>query len=140
MVIGQGGREHALVRALKLSPSVSDVHAAPGSAGMARDCVCHFGVKPANHGAITSLCAELKIDCVVVGPEVPLAEGLADSLRARGFAVVGPEQAAARLESSKIFSKEFMTAAGVTTARYFVVDSVSSCLSRSGPNSNRRMF
>jgi phosphoribosylamine--glycine ligase len=127
LVVGTGGREHALVRALKFSPSVTEVHAAPGSAGIAQEAICH-AIKLSDHAAWENLIKKHSFDCVVIGPEVPLAEGLADFLRAKGVATIGPNQTAARLESSKIFSKEFMDTAGVKTARYFVVDSVESCL------------
>ena len=127
LVIGQGGREHALVRALKISPSVTEVHAVPGSVGMARDSVCH-GIRLSDHAAIVKLYEKFRYDCVVVGPEVPLAEGLGGHLRAAGAAVVGPSREAARLESSKIFAKEFMTVAGVPTARFQVISSVDECL------------
>lgn len=129
LVVGQGGREHALVRALKFSPSVTDVHAVPGSAGMAQEAICH-SMKVNDRAAWDSLLNKHSFDCIVIGPEVPLAEGLADFLRAKGIATVGPNQTAARLESSKIFSKEFMNTAGVKTARHFIVDSVDECLQK----------
>lgn len=127
LVVGQGGREHALVRALKSSPSVTEVHAVSGSAGMAQEAICHpFSLNDLSEW--DSLLKKQSFDCVVVGPEVPLADGLADYLRAKGIATIGPNQMAAKLEASKVFAKEFMVSAGVPTARHVLVDSLSSCL------------
>jgi phosphoribosylamine---glycine ligase len=130
LVIGQGGREHALVRALKFSPSVSEVHAMPGNPGMAQEAICHQ-MKISDFSAWESFLKKHTFDCVVIGPEVPLADGLADFLRSKGVPVVGPSQTAARLESSKVFSKEFMVNAGVPTARFKVVESKEECLEKS---------
>jgi phosphoribosylamine--glycine ligase len=123
LVVGQGGREHALVRALKSSRSVLSVHAVPGSDGIAADALCH-PISWRDINAVRSFIEREKIHLVVIGPETPLAEGLSDLLRDSGIDVVGPSAAAARLESSKIYSKEFMVEAGVRTARYKVVGSV----------------
>jgi phosphoribosylamine---glycine ligase len=131
LVVGQGGREHALVKALSSAPSVSEVHALPGSAGIAREprTKCH-SIDWKNFDEVRTLLKQESIDLVVVGPEVPLAEGLSDSLRAHGHSVFGPSQEAARLESSKIYAKEFLTEAKVTTARSFVVARVDETLER----------
>ena len=123
LVIGQGGREHAIVLALKQSPSVAEVQALPGSDGIARDCRCH-DVKWEDFGAVAQLVERESISLVVIGPEVPLAQGLSDELRKKGVVVFGPSQAAARLESSKVFSKEFMVEAGAPTARFHIVRTV----------------
>lgn len=123
LVVGQGGREHALVRALRLSPSVKAVHALPGSDGIALEARCH-DVDWRDFDRVTRLVQDEAIDLVVVGPEVPLDGGLSDALRAKGVRVVGPSREAAKLESSKIFSKQFMLEAGVPTARSFEVSSV----------------
>lgn len=123
LVVGQGGREHALVRALRMSSSVEKVHALPGSAGMALDAHCH-DLAWENFDLVHQLIQREAIDLVVVGPEVPLAGGLSDALRAKGVLVFGPSREAAQLESSKIYSKEFMVEAGVATARFEVVASV----------------
>ena len=123
LVIGQGGREHALVRALRLSPSVQEVHALPGSDAIALEAQCHPLVWE-DFAAVLSLVREIQIDLVVVGPEVPLVAGLSDALRAGGVKVFGPSQAGAQLEGSKIYSKKFMVEAGVPTARYEIVSSV----------------
>lgn len=130
LVIGQGGREHALVRALKLSPSVGEVHAIPGSRGMAGEAICHE-IPLSDAKAVASFCHQHTIDLVVIGPEVPLAEGLSDQLRAEDLPVFGPSQAAAQLEASKVFSKQFMERAGVPTARYYVVSSVTETMEKS---------
>lgn len=114
VVVGGGGREHALVAALASSPSAPRVEAAPGNPGMA-DAITRHDVTLDDLDALEALC--LGADLVVVGPEAPLVAGLADRLRARGLAVLGPSQAAAKLEGSKAFAKEIMARAGVPTAR-----------------------
>lgn len=129
LVVGQGGREHALVRALKLSPSVTEVHAVPGSSGIATEAICH-SMNVTDLKAWESLLQQHQFSCVVIGPEVPLAFGLADFLRGKGVPTVGPSQTAARLEASKIFAKQFMADAGVPTARFEIVESVEETLAR----------
>ncbi|HET8752506.1 MAG TPA: phosphoribosylamine--glycine ligase [Gaiellaceae bacterium] len=116
LVVGSGGREHALAWSLSRSDSLDELHAAPGNPGIAALAHCH-PVRADDHAAIVSLARELRIDLVVVGPEAPLVAGLADELRHRGVAVFGPSAAAARIEGSKSFAKEVMDAAGVATAR-----------------------
>ena len=116
LVVGSGGREHALVWSLSRSKSLGELHAAPGNPGIAKLAHCH-PVRADDHAALVSLARELRIDLVVVGPEAPLVAGLADELRHRGIAVFGPSAAAARIEGSKSFAKEVMEAAGVPTAR-----------------------
>jgi phosphoribosylamine--glycine ligase len=116
LVVGSGGREHALAWALSRSDSLDELHAAPGNPGIAALAHCH-PVRADDHAALVSLARELRIDLVVVGPEAPLVAGLADELRGRGVAVFGPSAAAARIEGSKSFAKEVMEAAGVPTAR-----------------------
>jgi phosphoribosylamine--glycine ligase len=118
-VIGAGGREHALARALARDPGVTEVHAAPGNTGMAAVATLH-DVDPMDGPAVAALAASLAVDLVVVGPEAPLVAGVADAVRAAGIAAFGPTAAAARLEGSKAFAKEVMDAAGVPTARAFV--------------------
>jgi phosphoribosylamine--glycine ligase len=114
-VIGPGGREHAIVRALLADPFVSEVHAAPGNAGMAQDVPVH-AIDANNPAAVTELAARLGSDLVVVGPEAPLAAGVADALIEAGIPVFGPTRAAAQLEASKAFAKQVMAAASVPTA------------------------
>jgi phosphoribosylamine--glycine ligase len=116
LVVGSGGREHALVWSLSRGGSGDELHAAPGNPGIAALAHCH-PVRADDHAALVSLARELRIDLVVVGPEAPLVAGLADELRHRGVAVFGPSAAAAQIEGSKSFAKEVMDAAGVATAR-----------------------
>jgi phosphoribosylamine--glycine ligase len=122
LVLGGGGREHALCSALDRAASVDDVHCAPGNAGITEVATCHPKVDAVDHAAVVTLAREVGADLVVVGPEAPLVAGVADALRDAGIAVFGPSAAAARIEGSKRFAKEIMTAAGVTTARYWSGD------------------
>ncbi|WP_028709260.1 phosphoribosylamine--glycine ligase [Propionicicella superfundia] len=115
LVIGSGGREHALAQALSHDPGVSAVHCAPGNPGTAQVARNH-PVDASDPGAVAALARELGVDLVVVGPEAPLVAGVADAVRAAGIACFGPSAAAARLEGSKAFAKEVMEAAGVPTA------------------------
>jgi phosphoribosylamine--glycine ligase len=117
LVIGSGGREHSIVWKLKQSVRVQALLCAPGNGGIARLARC-MPVDPEDAGAITDLVRKERIDLVVVGPEAPLASGLADQLKASGISVLGPTQTAAQLESSKVFAKDFMTRHGIPTARY----------------------
>ncbi|KQY57017.1 MULTISPECIES: phosphoribosylamine--glycine ligase [unclassified Nocardioides] len=118
LVIGTGGREHALVLALDRDPAVTEVHAAPGNPGMAASATLHE-VDPMDGPAVADLAVRLGADLVVVGPEAPLVAGVADAVTGRGIACFGPSAAAAQLEGSKAFSKEVMAAAEVPTARSF---------------------
>lgn len=122
LVVGSGGREHALVWRLLRSRSVREVFCAPGNGGIEGDARC-FGVSPRDHEGLLALVRQRDIDCVVVGPEAPLAEGLADKLRAEKIPVLGPVRNAARLESSKIFAKEFMRRHSVPTGTFTVCSS-----------------
>lgn len=115
LVIGTGGREHALALALTQDPAVGSLHAAPGNPGISAVATCHE-VDAMDPGAVADLAASVGADLVVVGPEAPLVAGVADAVRDRGIAVFGPSAAAAQLEGSKAFSKEVMAAAGVPTA------------------------
>ncbi|ASU81574.1 phosphoribosylamine--glycine ligase [Nocardiopsis gilva YIM 90087] len=116
LVLGGGGREHALVRALSLDPGVRDLHCAPGNPGTSALADNHV-INVLDGLAVTELAARIGAELVVVGPEAPLVEGVADALRDRGIPVFGPDREAARLEGSKAFAKEVMEAAGVPTAR-----------------------
>jgi phosphoribosylamine--glycine ligase len=115
LVVGSGGREHALAWAISRSESLTELHAAPGNPGIAAVAACH-PARAEDPAAIVPLARELEIDLVVVGPEAPLVAGLADELRSRGSSVFGPSAAAARIEGSKAFAKDVMDAAGVPTA------------------------
>jgi phosphoribosylamine--glycine ligase len=123
LVVGAGGREHAIVRALKRSPRAPEVLAAPGNPGIAEDATT-FDVGVDDIGALASLVEHEDVDLTVVGPEAPLVAGLTDELQTRGRAVFGPSRAAARLEGSKAFAKEVMAAAAVPTAAWTPVDDV----------------
>jgi phosphoribosylamine--glycine ligase len=116
LVVGSGGREHALAWALARSGGLTELHAAPGNPGIAALAVCH-PVRAGDPASLVPLAVELGVDLVVVGPEAPLVAGLADALRHRGIAVFGPSAAAARIEGSKSFAKDVLDAAGVPTAR-----------------------
>ncbi|MCW2793479.1 MAG: phosphoribosylamine/glycine ligase, partial [Nocardioides sp.] len=103
LVVGTGGREHALARALSLDPAVAAVHAAPGNPGIATVATLH-PVDQLSGEEVAALAAELGADLVVVGPEAPLVAGVADAVTARGIPCFGPSGAAARLEGSKAFA------------------------------------
>lgn len=115
LVVGSGGREHALAWKLAQSPTLTELHAAPGNPGIADVAECH-PIRADDAEAVLGLSRSLEVDLVVVGPELPLVLGLADALRRFGFLVFGPSAAAARIEGSKAFAKEVMAAAGVPTA------------------------
>jgi len=117
LVIGGGGREHALCWKLKRSASVSEIVCAPGNPGIAQEARC-INIGAEDIDSLMALAREEKPQLVVIGPEVPLVLGLADQLRAEGFAAFGPNQAAAELEGSKSFSKALMDEAGVPTAQF----------------------
>jgi phosphoribosylamine--glycine ligase len=118
LLVGSGGREHALALGLKADKSCTELHAAPGNPGIAEFATLH-PVAISDNAAICELAKKLAVDLVVVGPEVPLVNGAADILRDAGFAVFGPSKAAAQLEGSKDFAKGVMRDAGVPTARSF---------------------
>lgn len=114
LVIGTGGREHALARALSQDPGVAEVHAAPGNPGIGEIATLHT-VDPMHGLQVATLATALSVDLVVIGPEAPLVAGVADAVRAVGIPVFGPTKVAAQLEGSKTFAKEVMAAAGVPT-------------------------
>ncbi|HUK94490.1 MAG TPA: phosphoribosylamine--glycine ligase [Gaiellaceae bacterium] len=115
LVVGSGGREHALAWKLSQSRRLESLHAAPGNPGIARIGECH-PVRAEDAEGLLDLCHTIGIDLVVIGPEAPLVAGLADTLRHAGISVFGPGRGAARIEGSKSFAKEVMEAAGVPTA------------------------
>ena len=117
LVIGSGGREHALCRAIGASPLCDKLYCAPGNGGIARDAEC-VDIDVMDFAAVASRRHDLGIDFVVVGPEAPLAAGIVDSLEAAGVACFGPTAAAARLESSKAFAKALCRRAGIPTADF----------------------
>jgi phosphoribosylamine---glycine ligase len=115
LVVGSGGREHALAWKLAESPSLTELHAAPGNPGIATHAVCH-PIRADDAEGLLGLSRSLGVELVVIGPELPLVLGLGDALRRFGFLVFGPGAAAARIEGSKAFAKEVMAAVGVASA------------------------
>ncbi len=120
LVIGSGGREHAIVHALAQSPKVSKIWCAPGNAGIAKEAEC-IPLQADNIPMLCSFASDNKVDLTVVGPEGPLVDGIVDYFRYQNLPVVGPTKSAARLEGSKSFAKEFMHKYGIPTARYEIV-------------------
>ena len=118
MLIGSGGREHALAAALNRDTTLEELHVAPGNPGIAEIALCHE-INTDDNGAVVALAEKLGIDLVVVGPEKPLVNGLADALSKAKIACFGPSKAAAQLEGSKDFAKQVMRDAGVPTAKSF---------------------
>ena len=121
LLIGSGGREHALASALKRDPSLEELHVAPGNPGIAEIATCH-ATNTDDNAAVIALAESLGIDLVVIGPEKPLIQGLSDDLRKAGFTVFGPSKAAAEIEGSKDFAKQVMRDAGVLTAHSFTCE------------------
>jgi len=118
LVIGGGGREHALIWKLRNSPRVEKIWCAPGNGGIADDATC-LPVEAGDVEGLVAISEKLRPDLAVIGPELPLVNGLSDALRARNLAVVGPSQIAAQLEGSKIFSKEFLVRHAIPTAAMY---------------------
>jgi phosphoribosylamine--glycine ligase len=118
LLLGSGGREHALAWRLAQSPRLSRLFAAPGNPGIAAEGASCIGLDVTDHGAVLSFCGGNAIKLVVIGPEAPLVDGLANSLRAANIAVFGPDQAAAQLEGSKGFTKDLCAEFGIPTAAY----------------------
>jgi phosphoribosylamine--glycine ligase len=129
LIIGSGGREHALAWKLRQSSNVTEVLCSPGNAGIARDARC-ISLPSEDPAAFAELAQREGVDFVVVGPEAPLAAGLADNLRKENIPAVGPTQKAAMLESSKVFAKEFMRRHGIPTAPFTVCDRAEDAVKR----------
>src|SRR6266576_246836 len=125
LVIGSGGREHAIIWSLhKTSSAPLTIYCAPGNAGIGQLAQI-VPIRPDDHSELAQFVESEKIDLTIVGPEAPLAAGLVDYFDARRLAIVGPSQAAARLEASKVFSKDFMARYAIPTAAYRIAESPS---------------
>src|SRR5579863_3902013 len=122
LVLGSGGREHALVWKLRQSPRISQLYCAPGNGGISEDAECQ-AVDLQSLESITALAARLQPDLTVVGPELPLTLGVVDEFTRRGWRAFGPTQAAAQLEASKSFAKEFLLRHHIPTAHFAICDS-----------------
>src|SRR6266403_419625 len=120
LVIGGGGREHALVWKLKQSPRVAKIWCAPGNGGIEAEAEC-LPTDPADVPALVALAERLGPDLTIVGPELPLVNGVGDAFRSRGWPIVAPSQQAAQLEGSKVFAKEFLQRHGIPTAKMYGV-------------------
>lgn len=138
LVVGNGGREHAIAWKLAQSPRASVVYVAPGNGGTARQSKCenvalaHPAESPAGIAELVAFARENNVALTVVGPEAPLATGIVDAFRKEGLSIVGPDQAAARLEASKVFSKDFMVKHGVRAARSITFDSYEEAVKLAG--------
>ncbi|MCB4792328.1 MAG: phosphoribosylamine--glycine ligase [Elusimicrobia bacterium] len=128
LVIGSGGREHVLVWKLKQSPKVEKIYCVPGNAGISQIAEC-YNYKINDFSALAGFVKEKNIDYTVVGPEVPLSEGLVDYFTSEGLNVFGPNKKAAMLEASKVFAKNFMKKYGIPTAKYEVFSEIKDALS-----------
>ncbi len=126
MVLGGGGREHAIVHAFSKSRITSELHCCPGNPGIAKLATCH-AENPSDPSAMRELCVRLGIELVFIGPEAPLVAGTADTLRESGILVVGPGASGARLEGSKAFSKAFMQRHGIPTSAFDLCTSMAEC-------------
>ena len=127
MVVGGGGREHAIIKSLKKNPRIKEIFALPGNGGIAEDAIC-VPISATDIDGIVKFAKEKAVDFVVVAPDDPLAMGCVDRLHAEGIACFGPEAAAARIESSKVFSKNLMKKYGIPTAAYQVFSDLSAAL------------
>ncbi len=123
LVIGSGGREHALVWKLRQSPRVSQVYCAPGNGGIAEESEC-LPVDVKSIGSLVTVASQVRPDLTIVGPELPLALGVVDEFTRRGWRTFGPSKAAAQLESSKSFAKEFLQRHRIPTAHFAICDSI----------------
>ena len=121
LVVGGGGREHAIIKKLKENPQVTEIVALPGNAGIAQDATC-VPIKATDIDAIVDYAAKSAIDFAVVAPDDPLALGCVDRLHALGIPCFGPDAKAARIEASKVFAKNLMKKYSIPTAAYEVFD------------------
>jgi phosphoribosylamine--glycine ligase len=139
LIVGSGAREHALAWRIAQSPGLTELHAAPGNPGIAGLGTCH-PVHALDSEGLLDLCRAVGIDLVVIGPEAPLVEGIADVLRLAGIAVFGPSAEAARIEGSKGFAKDVMTASGVPTARTLAIAQVPCVVKADGLAGGKGVF
>jgi len=129
LVIGSGGREHAITWKVSQSPKAEKVFVLPGNPGTGQIATNVEGISVDNHQAVIEFCKTNQIDLVIVGPEIPLADGIVDSLTNTGVRCFGPSKKAAEIESSKVFSKDFMTRQNIPTARYAAFTQLEDALS-----------
>ena len=134
MVLGGGGREHAIVHAFSRSKVTTKLHCCPGNPGIAKLAACHAG-NPSDPFQMTALCKRLDIDMVFIGPEAPLVAGTADALRDAGILVMGPGKLGAQLEGSKVFSKNFMKKHGIPTSSFDCCQTIEECAAAIGKRS-----
>lgn len=127
LVVGGGGREHAIIRKLKENPSVTEIFALPGNGGIARDATC-FPIGATDLDGIVAFAVDNQIDYAVVAPDDPLVLGAVDALEARGIPCFGPNASAAIIEGSKVFAKNMMKRYGIPTAQYEVFDDMEKAL------------
>jgi phosphoribosylamine--glycine ligase/phosphoribosylaminoimidazole synthetase len=127
LIIGSGGREHAIAWKVAQSPRLSKLYIAPGNAGTGT-CGENVLLDVNNHADVIRFCKEKQIDLVLIGPEIPLADGLVDSLSVGGIRCFGPKQAAAQIEASKVFAKNFMARHNIPTARYITFSKVAEAI------------
>src|ERR1700744_3398705 len=127
LLLGSGGREHALAWKIAASPLLTKLWCAPGNPGIAREAEC-VALDIADHGAVIAFCQRQQIDLVVVGPETPLAAGIVDDLTRAGIKAFGPSKAAARLEGSKGFTKDLCTEFNIPTGAYRRFDNAADAL------------
>lgn len=131
LVVGGGGREHAIAKAMLASPQVSAVYCAPGNPGMTLDAIQTVAMDELDFAGLVAFARENTIALTFIGPEVPLAAGIVDYFQAAGLAVFGPHQAAAQLESSKVFAKHFMERHAIPTAAYQQFDDLKTAIAYS---------
>ena len=117
LVIGGGGREHAIIKKLLESPKVTEIYAAPGNGGISKDAVC-VDIKAVDVRTMVAFAVEKAIDFAVIAPDDPLVLGMADAMAEKGIRCFGPGKSAARIEGSKVFSKSLMKRYGIPTAAY----------------------
>ncbi|MBQ7624801.1 MAG: phosphoribosylamine--glycine ligase [Clostridia bacterium] len=129
LVVGGGGREHAVIKKLRENPDVSEIYALPGNGGIARDAVCVPEIKATDIDGVVKFAVENKIEYAVVTPDDPLVLGAVDALTAHGVPCFGPSKAAAQIEGSKVFAKDLMKKYGIPTAEYKTFDNEKDALS-----------